>query len=343
MSWQKVQGREANRRRHRLTEPAPKALCQPPPPLLRLAPPWPPPVSMHQHPVPTPFADAPHAMPPQPWLRRSPMPPTKKIQICIPEPPDYPTPPLLWPLLSPNLSPPPPPQVSAGVGKPPHGPGECIGMHLVNGTGNGPSPGRPTPGVVKQDKSSGGSVDTTKTRLGPQRVRMSSGKRPIGTAKGKQSDTEALCQPPPPPIPFAVPFSCPHAYPALARMLSLFPGREPTPCTESRPALKWRSWAPGPAPSLPHPRRPFPFRYRGSNRRLPAWDRWVGGAPTRLGVTGVASRIAIARGGGPAHHATEAMSPFRNRPTRWHHALGRALLEGERGERGSSRAVAEQS
>ena len=33
-------------------------------------------------------------------------------------------------------------------------------MHLVNGTGNSPSPGRPTPGVVKQDKSSGGSVDT---------------------------------------------------------------------------------------------------------------------------------------------------------------------------------------
>ena len=32
LSWQKVQGREANRRRHRLTEPTPKALCQPPPP-----------------------------------------------------------------------------------------------------------------------------------------------------------------------------------------------------------------------------------------------------------------------------------------------------------------------
>ena len=60
-----------------------------------------------------------------------------------------------------------------------------------------PSPGRPTPGVVKQDKSSGGSVDTTKTRSGPRRVRMSSGDGPIGAAKGKQSDTEALCQPPP--------------------------------------------------------------------------------------------------------------------------------------------------
>ena len=79
-----------------------------------------------------------------------------------------------------------------------HGLGVCTWMHLVNGTGNGPSPGQPTPGVVKQDESSRGSVDTTKTRSGPQRVRMSSGERPIGAAKGKQSDTEALCQPPPP-------------------------------------------------------------------------------------------------------------------------------------------------
>ena len=29
---------------------------------------------------------------------------------------------------------------------------------------------------------------------------MSSGERPIGVAKGKQSDTEASCQPPPPPL-----------------------------------------------------------------------------------------------------------------------------------------------
>ena len=73
-------------------------------------------------------------------------------------------------------------------------------MNRVNGTGNNsPSPGRPTPGVVKQDKSSGGSVDTTKTRSDPQRVRMSSRERPIGAADGKQPNTEALCQPPPPP------------------------------------------------------------------------------------------------------------------------------------------------
>ena len=62
-----------------------------------------------------------------------------------------------------------------------------------------PISGTADPGVVKQDKSSRGSVDTTKTRSDPQRVRTSSGERPIGAAKGKQSDTEALCQPPPPP------------------------------------------------------------------------------------------------------------------------------------------------
>ena len=61
-----------------------------------------------------------------------------------------------------------------------------------------PSPGRPTPGVVKQDQSSGGSVDTTKTRWGPQRVRMSSGEGPTGATKGTQPNTEALCQPPGP-------------------------------------------------------------------------------------------------------------------------------------------------
>ena len=59
-----------------------------------------------------------------------------------------------------------------------------------------PSPGRPTPGVVKQDKSSGGSVDTTKTRSGPQRVRMSSGERPPPKANDLMP---RLCATPPPP------------------------------------------------------------------------------------------------------------------------------------------------
>ena len=69
-------------------------------------------------------------------------------------------------------------------------PGQRHGQQPVSGTAN--------PGVFKQDKSFKGSVDTTKTRSGPQRVRMSSGERPIGTTKGKQPHTEALCQPPPP-------------------------------------------------------------------------------------------------------------------------------------------------
>ena len=72
----------------------------------------------------------------------------------------------------------------------------CIWRHLVNGTGNSPSLGPPNPGVVKQDKSSRSSVDTTKTRSDPQRVRMSSGERPIGATKCKQTNAMALCQTP---------------------------------------------------------------------------------------------------------------------------------------------------
>ena len=40
---------------------------------------------------------------------------------------------------------PPRAQVSAGVGKPPHGPGLCIRMPLVNGTGNSPVSGTADP------------------------------------------------------------------------------------------------------------------------------------------------------------------------------------------------------
>ena len=65
--------------------------------------------------------------------------------------------------------------------------------------GQQPVSGTADPGVVKQDKSSRGSVDTTKTRSDPQRVRMCKGGRPIGAAKGKQTNTMALCHPPPPP------------------------------------------------------------------------------------------------------------------------------------------------
>ena len=80
-----------------------------------------------------------------------------------------------------------------------HGHGVCIWMHLVNGMGNSPSLRKPAPesGVVKQEKSSRGSNDTTKTRLDPQRVRTCKGERPIGGANGKQANTMATCRPSP--------------------------------------------------------------------------------------------------------------------------------------------------
>ena len=120
-------------------------------------------------------------------------------------------------------------------------------MHLVNGTGNSPSPGRPTPGLVKQDKSSGGSVDTTKTRSGPQRVRMSSGERPIGAAKGKQIDTEALCQPPPPGPPLLLSSNTPPSLPTPPPLLSCN-----TPLLSSNPP-------PSSLPTHPPPSQPPPL------------------------------------------------------------------------------------
>ena len=79
-------------------------------------------------------------------------------------------------------------------------------MHLVNGNRHGQQPvsGTADPGVVKQDKSSRGSVDTTKTRSDSQRVRRCKGARSIGAAKGKSTSTMASCPPPPPPLPRAV-------------------------------------------------------------------------------------------------------------------------------------------
>ena len=58
---------------------------------------------------------------------------------------------------------------------------------------------------------------------------MSSGERPIGAARGKQSDTEALCQPPPPPHTYT-------AHKARARTRGMWPDqdrRSPSHCTHS--------------------------------------------------------------------------------------------------------------
>ena len=72
-------------------------------------------------------------------------------------------------------------------------PGQRHGQQPIFGTAD--------PGVVKQDKSSRSSVDTTKTCSGPQRVRMSSGERPIGAAKGAMIPRPCANPPPPPSVP----------------------------------------------------------------------------------------------------------------------------------------------
>ena len=99
-------------------------------------------------------------------------------------------------------------------------------MHLVNGTGNSPA-GTADPGVVEQDKSSRGSVDTTKTRSDPQRVRMSSGERPIGAAKDKQPNTKALCQPPLPKKKILLPLAPPSPHQITSVQPFRWSSREP--------------------------------------------------------------------------------------------------------------------
>ena len=145
-------------------------------------------------------------------------------------------------------------------------------MHLVNGTGNSPSLRQPTPGVVKQDKSSGDSVDTTKTRSDPQRVRVCKGEGPIGAAKGKEINTMTSCQTPP--LPQSGRGPCPHAAGSPPRpnglMYATPPPPHPTPaCPLSHPQaqpahrlhLRRRAAAPVPGhlaaapgapPSAPH-------------------------------------------------------------------------------------------
>ena len=111
----------------------------------------------------------------------------------------------------------------------PDAPGQRHGQQPVSGTAD--------PGVVKQDKSSTGSVDTTKTRSGPQRVRMSSGERPIGAAKGKQSDTEALCQAQPPPC-----VMCDDSYTegGIGGVLRVGPDTPPPPIQTPHRAFGWQ-------------------------------------------------------------------------------------------------------
>ena len=74
--------------------------------------------------------------------------------------------------------------------------------------GQQPASGTADPRVVKQGKSSGGSVDTTRQSSDPQRVILFSGERPVGAAKGKQFSAKASCQPPPPPPLYTPPPPC---------------------------------------------------------------------------------------------------------------------------------------
>ena len=75
---------------------------------------------------------------------------------------------------------------------------------------------------------------------------MSSGERPMGAAKGKQADTEALCQTPPPPVPHGPPQT--GGAGRAARTL-----RPPTERSVDCPALvawKARAHPPHPPPLL---------------------------------------------------------------------------------------------
>ena len=108
-------------------------------------------------------------------------------------------------------------------------------MHLVDGTGSSQSLGRLTPGVANQDTSSGGSVHTTKTRSDPQGVRMCTGERPICAAKGRQTNTMALCQPPPPP-----PRSMPLRYGFGRRAVKMMTGAVPHVVTPNLPCPRAR-------------------------------------------------------------------------------------------------------
>ena len=93
-----------------------------------------------------------------------------------------------------------------------HGLGVCIWMPLVNGTGNTPSPGRPTPGVVKQDKSSGGSGDSTKTHaFGPTEGQNEQWREANRRRQRQTIRFRGLV--PTPPSPFRAPNLCPATIP----------------------------------------------------------------------------------------------------------------------------------
>ena len=71
---------------------------------------------------------------------------------------------------------------------------------------------------------------------------MSSGERPIGAARGKQSDTEALCHPPPP-TPSVTPSAPPPRGPSPSlRALHALPPDAQVPCVPRRRTARQRTW-----------------------------------------------------------------------------------------------------
>ena len=90
----------------------------------------------------------------------------------------------------PIIAPPPPPSCATAPSRTPPPPKWTRSVRLdAPGQRHGataPSLGRSTPGVVKQDKSSGGSVDTTKTRLDPQRVWLDIKREHVGELNNRK-------------------------------------------------------------------------------------------------------------------------------------------------------------
>ena len=223
LSQQKVQRREANRRRHRLTKPTTKALCHPPPPRAVFNDSAPLGVGLGgSHPTPP-------SLPIKYWATFSSRPSAnQKFSLAsISFDQQFSSAPLkdsapLWgggwtPHPQEKALPPPPPRDGGALtdGEPKLGFKNCYksgyrrlerlyGNFWRVQTGWRAVGGREAVGRTDhRAKREGGNpppppVDTTKTRSDPQRVRMSSGERPIGAARGKKSDTEALCPPPPP-------------------------------------------------------------------------------------------------------------------------------------------------
>ena len=85
-------------------------------------------------------------------------------------------------------------------------------MHPVNGTGNSPSPGQPTPGVVKQDKSSRGSVDNNQNTFGPTEGQNEQWREANRRRQRQTIRYQGLVPTPPPPPPRRISHLIPRSW-----------------------------------------------------------------------------------------------------------------------------------